>query len=73
MVRWKPDMGAAEVRARLDAFEREYGVPSSRLAEAFRDERGRLVESDEFHEWDELWTMWRHTAGSGATRTTAAG
>lgn len=56
-----------EFRARvapvLAAFEARYGLPSSRLAEAFRDEAGELVETDDFSAWDEAYSIWRWAAG----------
>jgi len=60
-----PEITHDEVRARLDRFESRYGVPSERLADAFRDDGGELVETDDFAEWSMAWTIWRHIqAGS---------
>ena len=73
MVSWKPDLDARDVRARLDEYENRYGVPSNRLAEAFRGADGELVESDDFHAWDELWTMWQQAVGTAPARSRAAG
>ena len=35
---------------RLQAFESAYSMPTERMLEAFT-EGGRLVETDDFHEW----------------------
>jgi hypothetical protein len=43
----------------LDGFEARYGLPSDRLVEAFLDESGNLVESDEWRAWDEAWAAWQ--------------
>jgi hypothetical protein len=43
------------LRGVLDGFEARYGLPSDRLIEAFLDEDGNLVESDDWRAWDESW------------------
>lgn len=47
------------LRAVLNGFEARYGLPSDRLVEAFLDESGNLVESDEWRAWDEAWAAWQ--------------
>ncbi|MGH9090319.1 MAG: hypothetical protein ACRDZR_02900 [Acidimicrobiales bacterium] len=52
-------IGPAEVRAELDAWEAKYGVGSDRLADAFRDPAtGALVETDDFHCWSQAYDAW---------------
>jgi DNA topoisomerase IB len=46
------------LRTGLDEFERRYQVKSERLAEAFRDERGALVETEDFHRWCSTYAAW---------------
>jgi hypothetical protein len=42
------------IEARLSFYEQKYGVPSSRLADAFR--RGdQLEESEDFFDWSSLY------------------
>lgn len=48
-----------DLEHRLREFERRYGVPSERFPDAFRDENGRLRESDDFHEWSSIYAAWR--------------
>jgi hypothetical protein len=43
------------LRGVLDGFEARYGLPSDRLIEAFLDEDGNLVESDDWRAWNETW------------------
>lgn len=42
---------ADDLRSRLDNWEERYGVPSDRLWEAFRDDRGQIVETDDMRTW----------------------
>ena len=50
---------ADDVRAELDAWEQKYGVPSDRLLDAFRDPvTGELIETDDFHAWDQAYEFW---------------
>ncbi len=51
-------LSPADVRAELDAWETRYGVPSARLADAFRDPTGNLVETDDFHAWSQTYDAW---------------
>lgn len=46
-----------QLRERLDAFESHYGIPSERLAEAFRN--SPLNENAHFLEWSTLFAAWR--------------
>lgn len=46
-----------ELRGRLDEFEARYGVPSSRLADAFR--KSPLRETAHFREWTAIYAAWR--------------
>jgi hypothetical protein len=48
----------ATLRSRLDDFERRYSVKSEHLATAFRDDRGDLVETADFHRWCRLYSAW---------------
>jgi hypothetical protein len=49
----------AELRVQLDKFEARYGIPSARLADAFRDQRtGELKETEEFHAWAQRYAAW---------------
>ena len=48
----------AELQSRLSWYEHAYGVPSSRLAEAFRVE-GKLVETSDFTAWSGLYAAYR--------------
>jgi hypothetical protein len=47
----------------LDGFEARYGLLSNRLIEAFLDDAGYLVESDEWRAWDEAWAAWQILSG----------
>jgi hypothetical protein len=48
-----------DVRVELDARERRYGVPSERLADAFRDAAtGELVESEDYRSWSHAYELW---------------
>jgi hypothetical protein len=50
----------ADLRAQLDEFEARHGVPSERLADAFRDPRtGDLIETEEFHTWAQRYAAWQ--------------
>lgn len=51
-------VNAATLRYRLDDFERRYLVKSERLVDAFRDERGRLIETPDFHRWCRTYSAW---------------
>jgi hypothetical protein len=46
-------------RAELDEFERQYGVSSDRLAEAFTDEDGQLHETGQYVRWVDTLERWR--------------
>jgi hypothetical protein len=48
-----------EARARLDDYERRYGVTSDRLHEAFTDGAGRVRETGEYLQWVEMLGRWR--------------
>ncbi len=52
----------ADLRGRLDDFERRYTTPSARLADAFRDERGELTETADFHRWCRDYSAWELAA-----------
>lgn len=47
-----------DLRIRLDEFEEKYGVPSSRLVDAFRTPSGHLDETEDFHEWAMTYAAW---------------
>jgi hypothetical protein len=49
----------AELRAELEQFEAEYGVPSERMVEAFTV-NGQLVETPAFARWSLLYTAEMH-------------
>ncbi len=49
----------ADLRTRLDDFERRYSTSSERLADAFRDERGELIETADFHRWCSDYAAWK--------------
>lgn len=53
-------LSPADVRSELDVWEARYGVPSDRLADAFCDTAGRLVETDDFHAWSQTYDTWLH-------------
>ena len=57
------DMTPADLEAQLAVFEDRYGVPSDRLEDAFRDERGELCECRDFREWCHVYTAWRWSQG----------
>lgn len=48
-----------EAVARCEAFEAQYGVPSDRLADAFRDTAGVLHETADFAQWSHYWALLR--------------
>ena len=50
----------AALEERLAAFERRFGVPSERMADAFM-QGGRLVETEEFRSWSEVYATVRAT------------
>ena len=52
-------LSAEELRTRLSQFESRYGVPSERLADAFRDADGQLRETDDFLDWSQAYAAWR--------------
>ena len=52
-----------DMRAELDAWEARYGVPSDRLADAFRDSTGSLAETDDFHAWSQTYNGWLRVVG----------
>jgi hypothetical protein len=45
-------LGLQEIELRLQVFEKMFGVPSERFAEAFR--KSPVRETREFHEWATL-------------------
>ena len=49
---------AASVRSQLDDFERRYSVESESMVEAFRDDRGELIETPDFHRWCSAYSAW---------------
>ena len=51
------------LRAILDQFEARHGLPSDHLMEAFLDDEGNLVESEEWRAWDGAWAGWQILAG----------
>jgi hypothetical protein len=53
------DQAIAEARAELDSYERTYGVPSDRLAEAFVDATGELRETGQYVRWMSTLERWR--------------
>ena len=55
----KVDLG--ELRVELEKFEVRYGVSSERMAEVFTDERGVFHETEEWADWDALFTMVKRT------------
>lgn len=57
------DAERTRLRAELDRFEKRYGVPSERLADAFTDPDGRLEESDDFHAWGKAWASYQILTG----------
>jgi hypothetical protein len=60
------DEAVTEARRRLDDFEQRYGVSSDRLAEAFTDAAGELVETGAFLQWTATFERWRTLRGSPA-------
>jgi hypothetical protein len=60
------DEAVTEARRRLDDFEQRYGVSSDRLAEAFTDATGELVETGAFLLWTATFERWRTLRGSPA-------
>lgn len=57
----------AEARRRLDDFEQRYGVASERLAEAFTDASGRLVETGAYLQWTATYERWRQLSAPSPT------
>jgi hypothetical protein len=53
------EQAIADARAELDAYERSYGVPSDRLAEAFVDATGALRETGQYVRWTSTLERWR--------------
>lgn len=47
------------LRVLLDQFETRHRLPSDRLMEAFLDDEGNLVESEEWRAWDGAWAAWQ--------------
>ena len=60
------DEAVTDARRRLDDFEHRYGVPSDRLAEAFTDATGELIETGAFLLWTATFERWRTLSGSPA-------
>lgn len=61
-IRRRPfDIDAA--RLELDAFEAKYGVPSERRDEPFYSPCGCWTETDEWRDWDFLYTAWTIAIG----------
>ncbi|MFA9431773.1 hypothetical protein [Egicoccus sp. AB-alg2] len=52
------DQAAAEARELLDDYERRYGLPSERRAEAFTDASGRLHQTGDYLLWSATWQRW---------------
>lgn len=52
-----------ELRARLDQWEARYGVPSGRLWDAFRDEHGQIVETEDMRSWSADLSAYRICTG----------
>lgn len=50
-------IGIDKLEARLHEYEEKYGLPSDRLAEAFRS--SPLQEDDDFHDWTLLYSAWQ--------------
>jgi hypothetical protein len=48
-----------EARAKLDDYERRYGVVSDQLREAFTDDSGRVRETGEYLQWVAMFERWR--------------
>jgi hypothetical protein len=57
------DAERRRLRALLDNFEAEHGLPSSRLLEAFMGPDGKLHETEEFHAWHEAWIGYQILTG----------
>jgi AraC-like DNA-binding protein len=53
----------AEAGPVLDAMEARFGMASARLVDAFRDETGELVETEDFWAWDDAYLAWRRAGG----------
>jgi hypothetical protein len=59
---------AEDLRSQLAEYEARFGVPSDRLADAFRRD-GQLEETQEFLDWSALYSAYRAaTTGSRRTR-----
>lgn len=56
------DVEPDELEARLRRYEARYGVPSDRFVEAFIV-RGRLVETEDFHDWSQALQLTRLVGG----------
>ena len=60
---------AEDLRSQLAEYEARFGVPSDRLADAFRRD-GELEETQEFLDWSALYAAYvAATAGSQPKRT----
>lgn len=51
-----------DLRLELEGFQREFGVPSHRLADAFTDD-GRLEETPTFARWSTAFAAWKRLTG----------
>jgi hypothetical protein len=60
------EQAIADARAELDAYERTYGVPSDRLAEAFVDATGVLRETGQYVRWMSTLERWRSLTSRAA-------
>ncbi len=49
----------SEVSSRVQKFESKYGIASPQLAEAFRDEAGKLHETEDYFEWSHSYSVLR--------------
>jgi hypothetical protein len=59
---------AEDLRSQLAEYEARFGVPSDRLADAFRRD-GQLEETQEFLDWSALYSAYRAaTTSSKRTR-----
>jgi hypothetical protein len=61
----------AGLQARLSEYERRYGVPSERLADAFRDvfhRDGEVRETEDFLAWSSLYAAFQALASKRRRR-----
>lgn len=54
----KKEITAAQILDAMQTLERKYLLQTTDLEEAFTNDLGVLVETDDFHRWQELRLMW---------------